>query len=151
MLRVLLVLLLAGNVLVFAWTRGWLAPAVQPPGHGQREPARLAAQVQPERVLVLTPADAASAVAAARASARVCLESGPLADADVPAAEAALVQAGLTPGSWVRGAPQAGQPPGVWLRATQMDAATQTRLRGLQDLALPGGFRPCEAARPPAR
>ena len=147
MLRALLVLLLTANVLVFAWTRGWLAPTLQAPLHADREPGRLAAQIQPERVAVLPQGAASSAVAAARASARLCLESGPLADTTVAAAEAALVQAGLAPGSWVRGAPQAGQAAGVWLRATQMDTATQARLRALQDPALPGPFRPCEAPR----
>jgi hypothetical protein len=146
-LRALLVLLLAANALVFAWTSGWLAPTFQPPRHADREPARLAAQMHPERVVVLAPGAASTAVAAARAAVRACLETGPLAEADVPAAEAALVQAGLAPGSWVRGAPQAGQAAGVWLRATQMDGPTQARLRTLQDPALPAPFKPCDAAR----
>jgi hypothetical protein len=143
----LLVLLLAANALVLAWTQGWLAPALQPPRHAEREPERLAAQVQPERVVVLAPGAASSAVAAARAAARACLETGPVAEAQLAAAEATLVQAGLAPGSWARGAPVAGQASGVWLRATQLDAETQARLRALQDPALPGPFRPCEPAR----
>ena len=147
MLRALLVLLLLGNGLFFASTRGWLAPVWQPPRHAEREPERLAAQVHPERVLVLPPASAGSAVAAARAASRQCLEAGPLAGPLVNAAEAALVQAGVAPGSWARGTPQSGQAAGVWLRLTQMDAEMLARLRGLEDPALPGGLRPCEAPR----
>jgi hypothetical protein len=148
MLRALLLLLLLANALFFAWTRGWLAPAMQPPRHAEREPERITAQVRPEKVQVLPPAAAGSAVAAARALSRQCLEAGPLADAkQLDAAEAALVQAGVPPGSWARGAPQAGQAAGVWLRMTQMDAEMLARVRGLQDPALDGGFRPCEAPR----
>jgi len=144
-LRTLLLLLLVANAMVFGWTRGWFAPTFQPPRHADREPERLAAQVQPQRVVVLAPGAASSALAAARAAARLCLETGPVAETQLQSAEAALVQAGMAPGAWVRGAALAGQAPGVWLRTTQTDAAMQARLRTLQDPALPGPFRPCEA------
>ena len=142
-----MVVLLAANALFFAWTRGWLAPALQAPRLAEREPERVTQQVRPERVVVLPAAAASAAVAAARAATRLCLEAGPVADARLAAAEAALVQAGMAPGSWSRGAPVAGQAAGAWLRFTQMDAELQARLRALQDPELPGGFKPCEAPR----
>jgi hypothetical protein len=93
MLRAMLLLLLIANALFFAWTRGWLAPAGPPPGRGDREPERLAAQVRPERVVVVKP----QAAAAARP---VCLEAGPLGDAEIGPAIEALNSAGLPEGSW---------------------------------------------------
>jgi hypothetical protein len=96
MLRLLLLLLLIANALFFAWTRGWLAPAAPPPGRGDREPERLAAQVRPESVVVVGPQAAASAVAARPA----CLEAGPLSDDEVGPAIEALNSAGLPEGSW---------------------------------------------------
>lgn len=139
--------LVAANLLVLAWTQGWLAPWLAAPGATQREPERLAQQVNPERVRVLPPAAAGSAVAAARSAARLCLEVGPVPEPQLGAAEAALVQAGVAPGSWARVAPAAGPGQGVWLRITQMEPELQASLRGLKDPALPGPFRPCEAPR----
>ncbi len=109
MLRALVLLLVLANVLFFAWARGWLGP---PPRQAESEPARLAAQVRPELLKVL-PAPAASvAVQAARAAALVCLETGPLAETDLIAAEALLVAAPVPEGSWVRAE---AVPPPSWL------------------------------------
>jgi hypothetical protein len=66
MLRALLAVLLLANALYFGWARGWFAPTWPAPGAGEREPARLAAQVAPERVSVLSPAAASAALLAAR-------------------------------------------------------------------------------------
>lgn len=66
MLRSLLALLLLANALYFGWARGGFAPTWPGPGAGEREPARLAAQVAPERVTVLAPAAASAAVLAAK-------------------------------------------------------------------------------------
>ena len=103
MLRALALLLLLGNALFFAWTQGWLGA---PPRHAEREPARLAAQVRPEALTVLPASTAGLALQAARAAALVCLEagpfSGPAADADISAAEAALAPAQLPDGAWAR-------------------------------------------------
>jgi hypothetical protein len=103
------------NVLVFAWVRDWFAPGWPAPRHAEREPERLAAQVRPETLTVVPPKAASAAVAAARAAAVVCLEAGPFADepeAGLAAAEAALLQAALAEGSWVR---EAVVPPPTWL------------------------------------
>jgi hypothetical protein len=66
MLRALLAGLLLANLLFFGWARGWFAPAWPEPGASDREPNRLAAQVAPERVTVLTPAAASAAILAAK-------------------------------------------------------------------------------------
>jgi hypothetical protein len=97
-LRRFALLMLAANLAFFAWTQGWLDDIVGVRAAGDREPQRLAKQVKPESVTVLSPAAAASAtaVAAPRAAAPAtaeaptsCLEAGPFAAAEVAAALAA--------------------------------------------------------------
>ncbi|WP_237715972.1 hypothetical protein [Rubrivivax gelatinosus] len=107
MLRALAALLIGANLLFFAWARGWLDPAVPPPQHGQREPARLAAQIQPETIRIVTP-QAASAAAASVA----CVEAGPFNDADAASAEQALIATGLPGDLWKR---RDQAQPSVWL------------------------------------
>lgn len=106
MLRFLVLLLLAANLLFLAWTQGWLLPVFAPPMHGHREPERLATQVRPEAVALLAPQAAsvalAQAAAASEAAQRVCLLAGPFADAEIAAAEAAVNAASLPTGSWAR-------------------------------------------------
>jgi hypothetical protein len=92
--------------------RGWFEPTWPVPDQGEREPERVAAQVRPEAILVLAPKAASAAVSAARAAAAVCLEAGPLNDADIAAAEAALSPLQLPEGAWRR---EAATPPPVWL------------------------------------
>lgn len=111
MLRTLLLLLLLANGAFYAWSQGWLAPWLVAPGD-QREPERLANQVRPELITVLTPnaatqvmAAAASSAAAARAredDVAVCLEAGPFTETTVLAAETALAQNGVPDGAVVR-------------------------------------------------
>ena len=139
MLRVLVLVLLLANALFFGWTQGWFAPGWPPPRHGEREPERLAAQVQPERIAVLPPVAASAAVQAARAAAEVCLEAGPFAAAAAASAEAALAAAGLPPGGWER-LPEAPPSDRVWLRVPRADSELQARLRALET-----GFGPCAA------
>jgi hypothetical protein len=106
MLRVAVALIVAANLLFFAWARGWLAPGLPPPHADEREPERLAAQVRPESIRLLPPE------AAAASNARVaCLEAGPFSDADVGIAEATLLGAGVPAAAWRRDPIQ--QPP-VW-------------------------------------
>lgn len=105
MLRAAVVLVIAANLLFFAWARGWLAPVVAPPHAGEREPERLAAQIRPELVRLLPPEAAASARLA-------CLEAGPFSEGDTGIAEATLLGAGVPAAAWRREA--VAQPP-VWL------------------------------------
>lgn len=103
MLRALVLLLLLANAGFYAWTQGWLEPAL-PPRADQREPDRLAAQFKPELITVLTPKAASAALAAVAAAASepaatVCLEAGPFTDASVVEAETALSQNSVPDGS----------------------------------------------------
>jgi hypothetical protein len=129
MLRALVLILLLANAGFWAWRQGWLEPLHGTIGarpDGEREPERLARQVHPERVQLVTPADggtarpaaeSASAAEAASAAASAaettveaaCLEAGPF-DARALSAAQALVQVllpaesvkvrALTAGSW---------------------------------------------------
>jgi len=132
--RALVALLLLANLAFLALSQGWLQPWVGLSTQHEREPQRLAAQVDPAAVRIV-PAAAASAAAA-----QVCLQAGPFDAEQAEAAEAAL--AGLPPGSWRRVALE-GSPPGYVLRIDAADAARQQQLAGL---VLPGagaGFQPC--------
>ncbi len=127
MLRAVVLVLLLANLLFFGWARGWLAPALPPPHSGEREPERLAAQVNPERVLVLPAKAASAAISAARAAAIACLEAGPLGEADIAAAETALAAARLPDGAWQREA--APLPPLWWVYASASPDAAVMRTR----------------------
>lgn len=170
MLRTLLAGLLLANLVFFGWARGWFAPAWPAPGAGEREPARLAAQLAPERITVLTPAAASAALALQSAGA--CLQAGPFDTAQTAAAEARLVAAGLSAGSWtwaaqalagpadlassapaaaptpVPAAAAAAAPlPGRWLTFPAASAGLAATLATLEPAGLAGGFKPC-ATRP---
>lgn len=111
MLRRLVLLLLLANAGFFAWTQGWLVPWLPPPGD-RREPERLALQVHPERITVLSAGAASAALAAAVAAASaaqageepppLCLEAGPFTEAAARAAEALLAEHGVPDGAVVR-------------------------------------------------
>jgi len=58
MLRALVVLLLVANLAFYLWTLGWLDGIVGVSARGDREPERLANQVNPERIVVLSAANA---------------------------------------------------------------------------------------------
>lgn len=127
MLRVVVGLLLLANLAFFGWARGWFEPAMPPPHHGEREPQRLAAQVRPDAVIVLPPKAASAAIAAARAAAAVCLQAGPLTDAELGPAEAALAAAQLPDGALQR---EPAPPPPQWaVFAGRVADAAQRRAR----------------------
>jgi hypothetical protein len=140
-LRGLLLALLAANLLFLVWSQGWMAPAFPGPRVGQAEPLRLANQVRPEWVQVLPASAAASRVAGARRVARICLETGPLGEAAVAAAEAALTAAALPDDSGVLRRAEAGE---VRFRVDDADPALQARLLALPASELAGGFKPCQ-------
>ncbi len=105
MTRWLVALLLAANVLFFAWTQGWLDKVLGPATPPEREPQRLSLQVQPQSVAVLSPKAASAALAAAMAAAKAaatCLEAGPFGQDDVAKAETELGTVALPDGSWQR-------------------------------------------------
>ena len=87
MLRGLVLALLVANLAFFGWTQGWLDNIIGVRAIGDREPERLARQVRPDAVVILTPGAAAAAASAAEAR-LACLEAGPF-----TLAEANLVEA----------------------------------------------------------
>ena len=106
------------NLLFFGWTQGWLDTVTGLPVNAGREPQRLEAQLNPERIQPLT----ARAVAAL--SQRVCLELGPLeGDAALAAAQAALRAAGTEPQT------RSSEQHGVWVVATIRLADAEFRAR----------------------
>ena len=145
MLRLLLAALVAANLLFFGYTSGWFDGVLGLHSLGDREPERLARQVRPESVRILSAGASASAAAG-------CYEAGPFAGDDATAAESVL-KAALPVGSWTD---EAGQSPASTgpatshvYRVASADAALAARLAGLR-LGPPGrGFTPC--AKPPAR
>ncbi len=76
MLRTVLVVLLLVNALFFGWTRGWFGAAWPPPGESQREPERIAAQVRPDRMVLLNADAARAALRAPPAPATAAVEAG---------------------------------------------------------------------------
>ena len=110
MLRALAVLLLLLNLLFFGWTQGWLDEVVGLKARGDREPERMAREVHPERVKLLSEAELAAL------QTRSCLALGPLdGDAALQAAQAALAKAGVAPATWQA---QTSELAGVWAVAT---------------------------------
>lgn len=109
MLRTVVLLLVLANALFFAWTQGWLEGVTGSKPHAEREPERLARQVNADRVIVLSPAAASAAVAprppeppASAPQRGACLEAGPFATGASVSAVAVLqaLQPPLPPGSW---------------------------------------------------
>lgn len=100
MLRLLVLILILANGLYFAWSEGMLRAYGFAPAQ-QREPQRLAQQVRPEAIRVLTPAEFKRVEAQVQADLvpKECLQAGPFDDAQATVLRAAL-EATLVPGSW---------------------------------------------------
>jgi hypothetical protein len=110
MLRALFVFLLLANLAFYTWTQGWLDNVIGVRAHGEREPERLARQVRPEVIRILTP-QAVAAAASAAESRQQCLEAGPFNSTEAAAAEAALGSV-LPAGTWAR---VTSDKPAVWI------------------------------------
>ena len=143
MLRLLLGVLVAANLLFFGFTRGWFDGVLGLHATGDREPERLAAQVRPQSITLLTPASGASAAAAGNTA---CYESALFGANDAPAAEAA-VRAALPPGSWTveRSETTFGGAPVInrSFRVAAADPALVAQLTALKLDAFGRGFSPC--------
>jgi hypothetical protein len=109
MLRAFVLALLLFNLAFFAWTQGWLDSVLGTRSIGDREPERLARQVRPETVRILS-AGVGDGEPAASAPLS-CLEAGPFADTEAAAAQAAALGA-LPAGGWIMA--RVAQP-GSWL------------------------------------
>lgn len=129
-MRALVALLVLANLLFLAWSQGWLDDAAGVPARGDREPERLARQVRPEAVRILTPQAVAAAASAAELR-RVCLEAGPF---DAPAAVAAenALSATLPAGTWTRQPVDGG---GRWIVYMGRFANREAQARKEQELA----------------
>lgn len=100
MLRLLVLVLILANGLYFAWSDGWLRAYGFAPV-SQSEPQRLAQQMRPEALRVLTPTELRRVEAQAQADLvpKECLLAGPFDDAEVAVLRRALESA-LPQGSW---------------------------------------------------
>jgi len=112
MLRTLLLILLALNAALFGWTRGWFDEVLSFKARGDREPERVARQVNPERITLLTPERLAQIQAS---EARSCLELPLVGDPALQAAQSLLARSGITPTDFQ---PQHSEEPGVWAVAS---------------------------------
>jgi hypothetical protein len=120
-MRTLVALLLLANLGFFALAQGWLQPYVGLATQHQREPQRLAAQLNAESVRVLA---AAAPASAARAPA--CIQAGPFSSEQLDNVEATLGAALRNAASWRRLPAEA---EGEWrlLLSGFADAAAQSR------------------------
>ncbi|WP_411886011.1 SPOR domain-containing protein [Polaromonas sp. YR568] len=137
MLRLLALVLLLANAGYFAWTHGLLADYGYAPA-AQAEPQRLAQQIRPEAMQLLTAADArqlenAPAPTAAAQPAPECLQAGLFTPEQSTALRTGL-ESTLPIGSWTL---ESGVEPGRWIvymgKYTSEDALAKKRaeLRGL--------------------
>ncbi len=104
MLRLIVIALLIANAALLAFNLG-VFERLERGREAQAEPGRLARQIDPERVQVLTPQAASAAIvaaaqAASAAAAPACMQAGPFVDADVAPAEKLLADLSLPEGSW---------------------------------------------------
>jgi len=107
-LRALVLALLLTNLAFYAWTEGWLDSVIGARPTGDREPERLARQVHPDSVRILSPSEAVDVPAPI---APACLEAGPFADAELNAVQS-VAKAALPAGSWESVNTDV---PGVWI------------------------------------
>jgi hypothetical protein len=96
-MRALVALLLLANLGFFALAQGWLLPHVGLSTHHQREPQRLAGQLNADSVRVLAEGAAASAAAAA-----ACIQAGPFSSEQLDQVETTLADALRNAASWRR-------------------------------------------------
>jgi hypothetical protein len=115
MLRLLVLVLLLANVGVLAWGQGWLAGVGLGPV-SQAEPQRVAQQLRPEAMRIVTGADASPPApslpqVAGALTADECLQAG-LFTVEQAAALRARLQSSLPGGSWTL---EPASEPGSWL------------------------------------
>lgn len=98
-LRVLLGILILTNGLYFAWAQGWMRAYGFAPVQ-QSEPQRMAQQIRPEAVHILTPAEIKKEESQAQADSapKECLQAGPFDEAQTSGLRKALER--LPAGSW---------------------------------------------------
>lgn len=125
MARTFVWLLLLLNALYWSWAQGWLLPY----GFGplsQREPQRLAQQILPEAITLVSQAEARLKPVTAPPEDALCLQTEVL-DAAQAAVLRAYLEASWPADSWVFEAV-----PGLRLRLPAVNAALQARLPELK-------------------
>jgi hypothetical protein len=143
-MRTLVALLLLANLGFFALASGWLQPYVGLSTQHEREPQRLAAQLNPDSVRVLAVGAAASAPGTA------CIQAGPFTLEQIEAVEAGLALAMRAPVTWQRQLAEASadaRRPQFWLRVEQSDAALRRQLQELMAATPAAGLSACAAPR----
>jgi hypothetical protein len=129
MLRFFVLLLLVLNGAYFAWTHDWLRAYGLAPER-QSESQRLAQQIEPQAIRVLTPKQAQEVLArqAAKPKATECLQAGPFEERQAAELRRALEAAALPPGTWTL---EATTEPVRWLvymgKYAHPDAVTKKR------------------------
>jgi hypothetical protein len=100
MLRLLVLILVLANGVYFAWSQGAFAAYGWVPAQPS-EPQRLAQQIKPETVHVITPAEWSRLEAQMQAdlAPKECLQAGPFDDAQADALRQ-ILEVQLAPGSW---------------------------------------------------
>ena len=100
MLRLLVLILILANGVYFAWSEGLLRAYGYAPTQ-QREPQRLAQQIRPEAIKLLTPLEAKRADSHAQneSASNECLAAEPFDDAQAATLRQAL-ESILAPGTW---------------------------------------------------
>ncbi len=141
-LRALLAALLVANLVFFAFTRGALDGVLGLRALGDREPERLAHQVQPQSIRLLP----ARAAASAAAEAATCFETAAFTAAESAAVETVLAS-NLPAGSWldVRAERIVGTRTETshLYRVTSADATLAAKLQSLKLDAAGKGFSAC--------
>ena len=140
-MRTLVALLVLANLGFLALSQGWLQPYVGLSTHYEREPQRLAAQVDAQSVRVLSTGPAASAAAPA------CLQAGPFSVEQIEALEAALEPALRPPRRWERQPVEGGTQPLYRLRVEQPDAALREQLQNRVAATAGASLEACPAPR----
>jgi len=115
MLRALALLLALANLVFLAWSQDWLAEPLGWRAHPEREPERLARQINPERIALLSASAAAELArrAPAEPSDTQCLEAGPFATPQALSAATAALDIALVPSTlW---AAVSTERPGSWV------------------------------------
>jgi hypothetical protein len=125
MLRLLAIVLLVANLLIFGGWQGWLAGVIGGGPDSDREPRRLASQVNGDAIKVVNP------VALARMQSQtVCLEAGPFSQAELVQIDS-LARSALPEGSWSL---LTRERPGAWMVYVGKFAARDAMLRKAEEL-----------------
>jgi hypothetical protein len=101
MLRLIFLVLVFANGAYYAWAHGWLQAYGFAPTQ-QSEPQRMAQQITPDAIRVLSMADVKQVEAQVQAdlAPKECLLAGPFNEAQADALRSALNDGGLPAGSW---------------------------------------------------